>query len=211
MLPLSFTRVPFGKYAGEVFDTVPLGYLDWLIGQDWLYGEFKKRLLLYINRPAIQRELEELFPDPEDDSRRPLFFGSDPGPLSCKLDCPHRHRWHGQEMPKALEPIDWQPPSHCQRWFAAWQTVADFIAFLDSCFQSEKYDLHDLLELDFAALKAALPHVTPQAANKAREKYRAYRKALRRAKRYNAANPVNYTSRQNRRANETLRRQAALR
>jgi hypothetical protein len=84
------------------FDALPLRYLDWLSGQDWLYGEFRERLTRYLKNPAIQRELEDLFPDPDDDSRRPLFMSSlpigDRHATFCTVNCHRWHRWHGQPL-----------------------------------------------------------------------------------------------------------------
>ena len=29
-------RMPFGKHKGECLGDIPVAYLDWLIGQDWM-------------------------------------------------------------------------------------------------------------------------------------------------------------------------------
>src|SRR5262245_6715858 len=53
----------------KTFDEVPLSYLDWLSGQSYVnYGWLRERLTAYLTRPVIKRELDELFPDPDDDS-----------------------------------------------------------------------------------------------------------------------------------------------
>jgi uncharacterized protein (DUF3820 family) len=130
--PLSFTRLPFGQYQGQTLDQVPLAYLDWLAGQNWLYGDFKKRLHKYINKPCIQHELAEQFPDPDDDSRAPLFFSADPGTdsVTCNYTCDMRHRWHGQPMPQDEEARDYtpRPIRKGQRW--AW--LADLWLAIES-------------------------------------------------------------------------------
>jgi hypothetical protein len=74
VVPLSATVIPFGAHQGKTFDEAPLGYLDWLIGQPWVSsGEFAKRLTQYIAHPAIQKELDQLFPEEWDDSHKPVF------------------------------------------------------------------------------------------------------------------------------------------
>lgn len=117
MLPLSFTRMPFGKYLDEPFDAIPLSYLDWLSGQDWLYGDLRKRLTRYLNKPCIQQELEALFPDPDDDSRKPAFT----------VASTYTRR---EPMPKADdEPRDWQPT--LLRRFQAWELAADILQAIE--------------------------------------------------------------------------------
>lgn len=65
---------PTSPKPGQTFDEVPLGYLDWLSGQSYVnYGWLRDRLTQYLTRPVIVRELEEIFPDVEDDSRQPAF------------------------------------------------------------------------------------------------------------------------------------------
>src|SRR5262245_25906601 len=84
---LSGTPIPFGLYKGKAFDEVPLSYLDWLSGQDWLYGTFRKRITAYILHPTIQRELEELFPDPDTkpDNFTPSYQRREPMPKDNPL------------------------------------------------------------------------------------------------------------------------------
>src|SRR4051812_5741237 len=41
---------------GLTFEEVPLGYLDWLSGQSWLYGAFRTRLTMYLTY-GTKREL----------------------------------------------------------------------------------------------------------------------------------------------------------
>lgn len=36
--------MPFGKHKGERLSDIPVGYLDWLIGEDWM-GEPGNRVL----------------------------------------------------------------------------------------------------------------------------------------------------------------------
>lgn len=58
---LSHTPMPFGKFKNLTFDDIPLGYLDWLAAQKWLYGMFETRLYAYLKHPCIQRELDQEF------------------------------------------------------------------------------------------------------------------------------------------------------
>lgn len=36
--------IPFGKHRGEYASDVPVDYLDWLIGQDWLKPDLEKQI-----------------------------------------------------------------------------------------------------------------------------------------------------------------------
>lgn len=119
-LPLSATVMPFGEYEGLTFDQIPLSYLDWLSGQDWLWGELRHRLTLYINRPVIWRILEEQFQDPD---LKPSEF--DPCGYLSEPD-----KWHGQTMPKEKvvpKPVTWWPG-----WKESWNLILDFLCFLES-------------------------------------------------------------------------------
>jgi uncharacterized protein (DUF3820 family) len=42
------TTIPFGQHKGKPLDEVPVRYLDWLIGQDWMDG-----------KPTLKRAIEE--------------------------------------------------------------------------------------------------------------------------------------------------------
>jgi uncharacterized protein (DUF3820 family) len=37
-------RMPFGKHRGERLSDIPVGYLDWLIGEDWMDEPGKRAL-----------------------------------------------------------------------------------------------------------------------------------------------------------------------
>ncbi len=56
-------KLTFGKHKGEELDKVPLKYLDWLIGQDWLFADARKAISAYLNSPsntrALEREMED--------------------------------------------------------------------------------------------------------------------------------------------------------
>ena len=59
------TICPLGKHKGRSIDEIAtdddgLKYLDWLVGQDWIYGNFKVALKAYLGNPAIAREVERL-------------------------------------------------------------------------------------------------------------------------------------------------------
>lgn len=55
-------RLTFGKHKGETLDEVPLKYLDWLLGQEWLFDDARKAISAYLKQPgnarALDRELE---------------------------------------------------------------------------------------------------------------------------------------------------------
>ena len=50
--------IPFGEHKGERLDEVPLKYLDWLLGQDWVFDDLKRKIRKYLEDPAIARELD---------------------------------------------------------------------------------------------------------------------------------------------------------
>lgn len=50
--------VPFGAHQGKTLENIPLGYLDWLIGQKWLKSDTKEIIEEYLSDPVIKRELE---------------------------------------------------------------------------------------------------------------------------------------------------------
>lgn len=47
----------FGKHKDEPLEEVPVLYLDWLVGQHWLYDSVKKKIEDYLADPVVQREL----------------------------------------------------------------------------------------------------------------------------------------------------------
>jgi len=121
-LCLSHTVMPIGQYADKTFDEIPLGYLDWLSGQDWLsYGTLRKRLTAYLTHPCIQRELDELFPEEWDDSRTPIF----------RVPFTQRR----EPMPKEFVPdLDEETREESTRFTpgSAWSFVADTIESLET-------------------------------------------------------------------------------
>lgn len=48
----------FGKYQGKRLDEIPLVYLDWLVGREWLNGLIRDIIIEYLSDPVIKRELE---------------------------------------------------------------------------------------------------------------------------------------------------------
>lgn len=57
------TEVPFGKHKGQTLDDVAsidegLRYLDWMVGCDWLFGQFKAALETYLADSSIAKEVE---------------------------------------------------------------------------------------------------------------------------------------------------------
>ena len=134
-------------------------------------GWFKQRLFAYLTRPVIQRELEALFQDPDDDSRKRLFYVSDvpPGQL---LSAPEglRTSQRREPMPKTpgfdvrfnygtkkwvqvddaqLDPED-RPLSATQ----AWDVVADAINAYESM-----TDINDFLDMDTPLIARAVQAV----------------------------------------------------
>lgn len=157
--PLSETVMPFGAFAGKAFDETPLGYLDWLIGQDWLYGEFKTRLTKYLSHPIVVRELEALFPEDWDDSRQPAFT------VQQFYD-----RWHGQPMPKEVRD---ETVRHMTRT-EAWDVAADLANWC-----GEVEDPVEVLEMDFGKIKEACSLLPAKTATMLRNMYVACRERLR--------------------------------
>lgn len=49
----------FGEHKGKRLDDVPLLYLDWLVGEDWLHEETKRIVSEYLSEPVIKKELEK--------------------------------------------------------------------------------------------------------------------------------------------------------
>lgn len=63
------TRASFGKHKGKTIDEIAadnegLLYLDWLIGQE-VYGRFGEALKVYLQEPAIAKEVESAIADKE--------------------------------------------------------------------------------------------------------------------------------------------------
>jgi uncharacterized protein (DUF3820 family) len=50
-------EMPFGKYKGDMLSDIPVGYLDWLIGQDWCKPELEERIIRHLEtRPEWTRD-----------------------------------------------------------------------------------------------------------------------------------------------------------
>src|SRR5205814_40874 len=69
---LASTILPFGKYKGKRFDQVPLKYLDWLVGEEFLRPVLRGKIEDYLAVPVISQELqaqlegeEEAMSDPD--------------------------------------------------------------------------------------------------------------------------------------------------
>jgi hypothetical protein len=122
---------------------------------------------------------------------------------ACELDntplCPH---CKGEGTVKVADkdmPLGWRTAAcpacsgrgttkqRKMRFVEAWSILVDFIVFIEEKFVSESYDPDDLFELDMAEVRKAaevLQPINPGTVNIARSKYKAYRLALRRAKRH---------------------------
>lgn len=47
--------IPFGKYSGNYASDIPVSYLDWLIGQDWLNSDLENEIHEHLKtRPEWQ-------------------------------------------------------------------------------------------------------------------------------------------------------------
>lgn len=53
--------LPFGKYKGQRCSDVPVSYLDWLIGQDWMdeKKDLKEAIIDHLHTRPEWRELGE--------------------------------------------------------------------------------------------------------------------------------------------------------
>ena len=51
------TELPFGKHEGERIRDVPVSYLDWLIGQDWLDEDLREDVEAFLEDDPEWREL----------------------------------------------------------------------------------------------------------------------------------------------------------
>lgn len=40
--------IPFGKYKGWAVSECPIEYLDWLLGQDWLFEDLREDIEQYL-------------------------------------------------------------------------------------------------------------------------------------------------------------------
>lgn len=168
----SFKMDESGRYffnlKGLSFDECPLGYLDWLGGQPWLRtGIFKTRLFKYLRHDCIQRELENLFPDPEDDSRKPVFSALDG----------FKDRWHGQIRQK--EDTDRSTDNEfvfTMTKAQAWEVLADFLDL-----DLDETDIGTALEAMLNIRKAVkLLFLSQNQLDTIRSKYRAVRAMARR-------------------------------
>jgi uncharacterized protein (DUF3820 family) len=51
--------LPFGKHKGERCSDVPVGYLDWLIGQDWLKPDLKQEIENHLETRTEWRRMND--------------------------------------------------------------------------------------------------------------------------------------------------------
>jgi hypothetical protein len=157
----------FFNLKGLSFDETPLGYLDWLAGQEWLRpGVFRDRLFKYLRHPCIQRELEDLFPDPDDDSRKPAFTTQ------------VKDRWHGQIRHKEEPPPELDEEDKPMNLFRAWHIIADYMTI-----NVEAIELSEHLDLKQQLIGPAVKFIktlTEDVRNQIRAKYRAVRAMIRR-------------------------------
>ena len=60
---LNKRKLSFGKHIDKPLDKIPLKYLDWLMGQEWMgfkYQEDWKAINKYLKDPVIVRELKSI-------------------------------------------------------------------------------------------------------------------------------------------------------
>lgn len=153
---------PGGRFAvstkGLPFEALPFRYLDWLVGQGWLYGEFRSRLIAYLSHPRNAQYLDEVF--------RMGHWEAEETPADY-----HTDRWHGQPMPKAEADPPRKPRMNV---FRAWQLAADFALYFE-----QAQDVNDLLEFDpekVADLAEALTMLPPSVGKTLRAQYATIRK-----------------------------------
>lgn len=210
-------------------------YLDWLSGdptfkntrkkngipieqegQIKLYGLFKKRLLLFLAVPCIQRLLDEAIIDPEDDSRQPTFIPSQQG--AREGTHPSRHHSVGILCQVPARPFSDEIPALKKQatgfsFHRACKVLVDAITFIEQKFTDEQYDPADLLELDLSLLKKAGSRVmnnpvpseeartwASNLVRKLRSQYKAYRKVVSKVRRRTTSDPCEYMRRMRRRA-----------
>ena len=149
-------RDPNGRYAvktkGMPFEALPFRYLDWLVCQDWLYGDFRTRLIKYLTHPRNAQYLDEIFgPAPgtvKPPTQRPghsknpiVTYGTQP---QCEAQPSkpdyHSDKWHGQPMHQ--EEKD-EPRKPMMTLCRAWSIAVDMLL----TFQAAQ-DINDLLEID---------------------------------------------------------------
>ena len=49
--------IPFGKHKGELCSDIPVDYLDWLIGQDWLKPQLKAEIEAHLESRTEWRRM----------------------------------------------------------------------------------------------------------------------------------------------------------
>ena len=50
--------IPFGKHKGNCASDCPVEYLDWLIGQDWLFADLKENILAHLETRAEWKRMK---------------------------------------------------------------------------------------------------------------------------------------------------------
>jgi hypothetical protein len=165
--------LPFGRYKGMPLSQIAglpngLSYLDWLSGTPEPYGYLRKALTRFLLQDNTQKALDELFPDPEDDSRQPLLFVT-PKPAFPMTHCPTVYTFtqHREPMPhdgythsarndsSPLKPPP-KPPAHPNHLpeYKAWLDMADALAHWE-CHQLDENSDSSYLPFDYEAHIAA--------------------------------------------------------
>jgi hypothetical protein len=237
---LSHTTLPFGKYGpqtfqpieddndrvtwqyltsikgqtvhipAKTFDEVPLSYLDWLSGQDYVnYGWLRERLTAYLSRPVIQRELMtelrltarvELGPDLKptgrliedtlepDDSYEPLFICHPDRNTRLMVTCEIAKTQQRREpMPKEYIP-ELDPDEAPMTPMRAWETIADAAVKLEQVETPDDFtEFHRIRDLHLLNRALGKMHGNFHARAKLRE---AYRTAKLRSEAYREPEPI---------------------
>jgi hypothetical protein len=148
-------RDPNGRYAvktkGMPFEALPFRYLDWLVCQDWIYGEFRTRLISYLTHPRNAQYLDELF-EPQlgnvkpatqrpGNSKNPIVTFGNQTAAEAEPTRPdyHSDKWHGQPMPKEQRDEPRKPWMNVKR---AWSIAVDMLLLFE-----QAQDINDLLEI----------------------------------------------------------------
>lgn len=169
---LSGTVMPFGESKGQQFDTIPLGYLDWLSGQDWLYGQLRDRLTKYMLHPPIKQEVDSLFPlpDTQPDNFKPTHQRREPMPKTPEQPQPDLEPEEVSDVNfkrSMWKKFKGQIPTEL------WLEAATLLVVLE-----QMSDPNDLFELDFARI-GRLCQELPDAKGKITKAYKACRERLR--------------------------------
>lgn len=58
-MPMPDPVIPFGKFKGQPCSEIPVNYLDWLIGQDWLSKGLARDICEHLTTRADWKNMED--------------------------------------------------------------------------------------------------------------------------------------------------------